>query len=143
MPLCQIQNWLALTQGPVDYSKQSQNPNQSFICFKTRELLCKFVPNPDRLETWADPELDPKQYDLFDFSFGFLVFWFFGTCFVEQQDWVGEGYMQPAASIDEEIRSQMETGMVTPVIATVSGNIDVGEQEKGILGPGPADLRLP
>lgn len=62
---------------------------------------------------------------------------------MEQQEWVGEGYMQPAVSIDEEIRSQMETGMVTPVIAAVSGNTDVGEQEKGILGPGPADLRLP
>ncbi|KAF3336223.1 mRNA cap guanine-N7 methyltransferase 2 isoform X2 [Carex littledalei] len=61
----------------------------------------------------------------------------------DEQEWVGEGYMQPAASIDEEIRSQMETGMVTPVIAAVAGNTDVGEQEKGILGPGPADLRLP
>jgi hypothetical protein len=56
--------------------------------------------------------------------------------FMEQQEWMGEGYTQPG-SIDEEMST------VSTAAAGVGVVSDVGEQEKGILGPGPADLRLP
>jgi hypothetical protein len=49
---------------------------------------------------------------------------------------MGEGYTQPG-SIDEEMST------VSTAAAGVGVVSDVGEQEKGILGPGPADLRLP
>lgn len=55
---------------------------------------------------------------------------------LEQQDWIGEGYTQPA-SIDEEVST------VTTAAGAAAANTDVGEHDKGILGPGPADLRLP
>ncbi|KAJ4819985.1 mRNA cap guanine-N7 methyltransferase [Rhynchospora pubera] len=63
----------------------------------------------------------------------------------DEQEWMGDGVYPQPTSVDEEIRSQMETSTVTTATATAStiaANTEVGEQEKGILGPGPADFRL-
>ncbi|KAJ3687431.1 hypothetical protein LUZ61_016595 [Rhynchospora tenuis] len=61
----------------------------------------------------------------------------------DEQEWMGDGVYPQPASIDEEIRSQMEASTVTTATtSTIAANTEVGEQEKGILGPGPADFRL-
>ncbi|KAJ3681312.1 hypothetical protein LUZ60_015801 [Juncus effusus] len=59
----------------------------------------------------------------------------------EHNEWNEDEYMQPAASMDEEKWPQVDAN--TTITNTVT-NITEGaaEQDKGILGPGPAELRL-
>ncbi|THU62615.1 hypothetical protein C4D60_Mb01t06970 [Musa balbisiana] len=52
----------------------------------------------------------------------------------EEHEWLGSSWRQPAP-IEEDRNGQTDTNLVTGTV--------LGEHDKGILGPGPADLRFP
>ncbi|WOL03213.1 mRNA cap guanine-N7 methyltransferase 2 isoform X2 [Canna indica] len=52
----------------------------------------------------------------------------------EEQEWLGSNWRQQSA-VDEDRSGQVETNLGPGTV--------IGENDKGILGPGPADLRFP